>query len=203
MAGEAAVVLSDPRVAVCCLSLRPGLSNTSTTRKRMSAYSHNHTSSCVRRFCRSAPDRSVVFFFVCMFLHLLYSAFAVTIYLSLPEVFLFIYIYIYQFSFSRHWVVALLHQQNYHLTGRKTQTVHCFPIILFHAAFFFCVPVCWVQSPPQDPVWRDGPGTDKARAGNTVSSLKTFCIYTRRVDKNAALDQQFRTLARFLLSKPQ
>lgn len=29
----------------------------------MSAYSHNHTSSCVRRFCRSVPDRSVFLFF--------------------------------------------------------------------------------------------------------------------------------------------
>lgn len=146
----------------------------------MSAYSHNHTSSCVRRFCRSVPDRSVVSFF--FKIHLLYSAFAVTIYLSLPEVFFF-FIYIYQFSFSRHWVVALLHQQNYHLIP----TVHCFPLILFHSAFlnFFayqCVTYSLLFGE-----------TDQ---GQTRPERVTQClpqkrltiiqsrIYTRRIDKS-------------------
>lgn len=134
----------------------------------MSAYSHNHTSSCVRRFCRSVPDRSV-FIFLFFYIYCIQHS-----QLQYTSVSLKFYFFFYQFSFSRHWVVALLHQQNYHLTGRKTQSVHCFPIILFHSAFFFFA-YQWVAYSllRRFPFGETDQGQTRRERGNTVSSSET------------------------------
>lgn len=135
-------------------------------KKRMSAYSHNHTSSCVRRFCRPVPDRSVVFLFVCFYIYCIQHS-----QLRYTSVFLkFFYTYISSASAGTGLLLFYISKTTIWYPDCPLFP----PNSLQHCFFFFLIfaSQCVTYSLLLGPVWRDGPGTDKARAGNTVSSSK-------------------------------
>lgn len=161
-------------------------------RKRTSAYCHPpYVSSCVRRFCRSVPDS---FSFCSFSFFVFYDAFAVTIHLRLPEYFcLFVCFFaFYQFSFSRHWVVALLHQQNYHQTGRQTEAVSL-QLPFFFVLFTLRTSVLSTVFSTDSRVERRNQGQTGRKAGGTVSSskLRYSLVFTRERLTNGRLGSAF------------
>lgn len=144
-----------------------------------------------------------MFFFFSFFVF--YYTFAVTVYLRLPD---FFCLFVCFLSVQLQQALGCCSFTSAKLPSDRQKNRQHFPIILSHSALFFCVPVCCVQSSPQAHVWRDGPGPDRKKAGNTVSSSKashygTVLYLHARGWQIAGSDQHFRRLARVLPSEPQ
>lgn len=89
----------------------------------------------------------------------------------------------YQFSFSRHWVVALLHQQNYHQTGRKTETfsLQVCSTLPFFVCFFFAYQCVEHSLLHRLTFGETEPGTDGKKSGrhSVFLQLQYSLVFTR------------------------
>lgn len=158
----------------------------------------------MRRFCRSGPDRSGFF---CSF-SFLFLYFITHLQLQYTSGFLIFFLFVCFLSVQLQQALGCCSFTSAKLPSDRQKNRQHFPIILSHSALFFCVPVCCVQSSPQAHVWRDGPGPDRKKAGNTVSSSRashygTVLYLHARGWQIAGSDQHFRRLARVLPSEPQ